>query len=116
MSRLTDDHIEELDREGFIIVPDFVRGDDLTRLQAAQRRVLPTWEEVQQKPPQDQSGNSLLVCFPHEEMELYQGAMDAESIDFARKWLKTSYCQKLWIGRACGYDVDGIKEESVSSG
>ena len=58
-------------------MPDFVRGDDLTRLQAAQRRVLPTWEEVQQKPPKDQSGNSLLVCFPHEEMELYQGAMDA---------------------------------------
>ena len=27
-----------------------------------------------------------------------------------------SYCQKLWIGRACGYDVDGRKEESVSSG
>ncbi len=30
--------------------------------------------------------------------------------------LGESYCQKLWIGRACGYDVDGIKEESVSSG
>ncbi len=29
---------------------------------------------------------------------------------------RLSYCQKLWIGRACGYDVDGIKEESVSSG
>ena len=30
------------------------------------RRVLPTWEEVQDKPPQDLAGNSLLVCFPHE--------------------------------------------------
>ena len=114
MSRLTDDHIEELDREGFIIVPDFVRGDDLTRLQAAQRRVLPTWEEVQQKPPQDQSGNSLLVCFPHEEMELYQGAMDAESIDFARKWLKTADIHMrvgCLVARYPGHSTGGTGED-----
>ena len=42
MSKLTDAHIEELDREGFIIVPDFVSGDKLQSLQAAQRRVLGT--------------------------------------------------------------------------
>ena len=46
MSKLTDAHIEELDREGFIIVPDFVSGDKLQSLQAAQRRVLPTWEQI----------------------------------------------------------------------
>ena len=114
MSRLTDDHIEELDREGFIIVPNFVRGDDLTRLQAAQRRVLPTWEEVQQKPPQDQSDNSLLVCFPHEEMELYQGAMDAESIDFARKWLKTADIHMrvgCLVARYPGHSTGGTGED-----
>ncbi|MEC8931047.1 MAG: phytanoyl-CoA dioxygenase family protein, partial [Candidatus Latescibacterota bacterium] len=89
MSRLTDDHLEELDREGFIIVPNFISGDQLTPLQAAQRRVLPTWDQIQQDPPQDQSGSSMLQCFPHEEMDLYQAAMDEESIAFARKWLKT---------------------------
>jgi len=89
MSRLTDDHLEELDREGFIIVPNFISGDQLTRLQAAQRRVLPTWDQIQQDPPQDQRGSSMLQCFPHEEMDLYQAAMDEESIAFARKWLKT---------------------------
>lgn len=31
----------------------------------------------------------MLQCFPHEEMDLYQAAMDEESIAFARKWLKT---------------------------
>ena len=56
-------------------------------LQAAQQRVLSTWEEVQDKPPQDQAGNSLLIWFPREEIELDKAAMDAESIDFARKWL-----------------------------
>ena len=89
MSRLTDDHLEELDREGFIIVPNFISGDQLTPLQAARRRVLPTWDQIQQDPPQDQSGSSMLQCFPHEEMDLYQAAMDEESIAFARKWLKT---------------------------
>jgi hypothetical protein len=89
VSRLTDEHLETLDREGFIIVPEFITGNTLTRLQAAQRRVLPTWDEVRDKPPQDQSGSSLLVCFPHEEIELYRATMDPESIDFARKWLKT---------------------------
>ena len=50
MTRLTDNHIEELDREGFIVVPDFISGQRLAQLQAAQRRVLPTWEEVQASP------------------------------------------------------------------
>ena len=89
MSKLTDAHIEELDREGFIIVPEFITRDRLQTLQAAQRRVLPTWDQVKDDPPQDQKGNSLLVCFPHEEMELYRGVMHEESIAFARKWLKT---------------------------
>jgi len=89
MSKLTDAHIGELDREGFIIIPDFISGAQLETLQAAQRRILPTWEKIRAEPPQDQAGNSLLVCFPHEEMALYQAAMDEESIAFARKWLKS---------------------------
>lgn len=89
MSKLTDAHLDELDREGFIIVPDFIEGETLKVLQAAQRRALPTFEKIQQDPPQDQSGNSLLACFPHEQMELYQATMDEGSIDFARKWLRT---------------------------
>jgi len=66
MGRLRTTTLRNSAVKGFIIVPDFIRGDILARLQATQRRVLPTWEEVQDKPPQDQAGNSLLVCFPHE--------------------------------------------------
>jgi hypothetical protein len=89
MIRLTDAHIEELDREGFVIVPDYIGGDELNMLQAAQRRVLPTWEKIRDDPPQDQAGDSLLACFPHEEKELYKASMKEEGIAFARKWLKT---------------------------
>lgn len=86
---LTDAHLEELDREGFVIIPDFISGDELKTLQAAQRRILPTWDAIKEDPPQDQAGNSKLVGFPHEEMDLYRAAMDEDSIAFARKWLKT---------------------------
>lgn len=89
MQRLSDKNLEELDQDGFTIVPDFIAGDLLTTLQAAQRRVLPSWEEIRLNPPQDQSGNSFVPCFPHEEIDLYKAAMDEESIGFARKWLKT---------------------------
>lgn len=89
MSKLTQDHLEELDSEGFIIVPNYIEGDHLERLQAAQRRVLPTWEKIRDEPPQDQWGHSMLSCFPHEELELYQATMDQDGIDFARQWLRT---------------------------
>ncbi len=89
MAKLTDAHLEELDHEGFIIVPNFITGDKLKTLQAAQRRVLPTYEQIKDDPPQDQAGYSFLKSFPYEEMELYRATMDQESIAFARKWLKT---------------------------
>ncbi len=43
MSKLSDERLEELDKEGFIIVPDFITGDQLNTLREAQRRVLPAW-------------------------------------------------------------------------
>lgn len=89
MSTLTDAHIEELETEGFFILPNFISGEKLERMQAAQRRVLSTWEKIQSDPPDDQSGSSMLSSFPHEEMELYQATMHQPSIDFARMWLKT---------------------------
>ena len=33
-------------------------------VQAAQRRVLPAYEQIADDPPQDQADNSLLRCFP----------------------------------------------------
>jgi hypothetical protein len=111
MSRLADAHVEELDHEGFIIVPDFISGDQLTKLQAAQRRVLPTYEQIKNDPPQDQAGHSLLKCFPHEELDLYRATMDPESIKFARKWLKTQDIHMrvgCLIARYPGHSAGGI--------
>lgn len=58
VKKLTDERLEELDEQGFIIVPDYIEGGELKRLQEAQRRALPTWEEIKDNPPQDQDGYS----------------------------------------------------------
>ena len=86
---------KELDREGFIIVivPDFI----LKTLRESQRRVLPAWEETKDNPAHGPIGNSLLKCFPYEEMELYRATMDEESISFVRKWLKDG--RRAYSGR-----------------
>lgn len=88
MPKLTDAMVDELDEQGFVIVPAFISGEKLKTLQAAQRRLLPTWEEMKNK-PQDQVDCSYYVPFPFEDLDLYKAAMDEESIAFARKWLKT---------------------------
>ncbi len=89
MGNLTDAHLEELDHEGFIIVPEFITGDKLKTLQAAQRRILPTYDKIKDDLPLEKAGYSFLKTFPHEDLELYRATMDEESIAFARKWLKT---------------------------
>ena len=89
MGKLTDVHLEELDHEGFVIVPNFITGDKLKSLQAAHRRNVPTYEQIKDDLPLEQSGYSFMRWFPHEEMELFRATMDGESNSFARKWLKT---------------------------
>ncbi len=57
-------------------------------MQAPQRRVLPTWEEIKDTSP---SGHSLLKGFPPEEMALLRGIVDHQAWDFARKWFDTGH-------------------------
>ena len=51
---LTDAHLDELEQRGFIILPGFRHGEDLKAMQQAQRRVLPSWDEVKDDPPPGQ--------------------------------------------------------------
>lgn len=89
MGKLTGAHLEELDHEGFVVVPNFITGDKLKNLQAAQRREVPTYDQIKDDLPLEGSGYSFMSWFPYEELELLSATMDEESIAFARKWLKT---------------------------
>ena len=86
MSKLTDDHIKELEEQGFVIVSDFFEGEQLSEMQEAQRRVLKTWEEVNDDPP---PGRGVLVEFPVPELSLLKPTVCDDAVEFAKKWLKT---------------------------
>ena len=80
---LTDAHLDELDQRGFIILPGFRHGEDLKEMQQAQRRVLPSWDEVKDDPP---PGRAILTEFPPPEMALLRGIVHHRAWAFARKW------------------------------
>ena len=65
--KFTDAQLDELLAKGYLIVPDYYSGEQLAEMQAAQRRVLPTWEEVKDDPP---PGSAILTEFPPAEMAL----------------------------------------------
>ena len=124
MSRLTDSVLEELDEQGFAIVPDFVTGEKLKVMQTAMRKALPPWDEL----PRDESGTPQtkdFLSFPHEQMPFYEASMDPESIDFARRWLKTDniharvggllarYPGHKWGGT--GDDASGLHVDNVNN-
>ena len=98
--KLTDTHLEEIEAKGYVIVPEYYSGSKLHEMQAAQRRVLPTWEDVKDNPPPNRVS---LAAFPSSEMVLLRGIVDHQAWAFARKWLKPSgmgICAKVAQNRA----------------
>jgi len=125
MNTLADVVLEELEDQGFAIIPDFIRGERLRILQKAQRRILKTWEDIKEGPPwagiegkraQDQVYNCVISSFPNEEMELYKLTVDPESIAFAQKWLKTEHIHvrgQTLIARYPGHEWGGTGNDDT---
>ena len=85
---LTDAHLDELEQRGFIILPGFRHGEDLKAMQQAQRRVLPSWDDVKDDPP---PGRAILTEFPPPEMALLRGIVHHQAWAFARKWFGSEH-------------------------
>ena len=81
-AELTDAHLEELEAKGYVIVPGFYTGERLGEMQAAQRRSLPTWDEVKDDPPQ---GRAILTDFPPPEIALLRGIVDQSGVGICPK-------------------------------
>ena len=77
-------HLERLAEYGYLIIPEYYAGPQLKEMQAAQRRILPTWEEVIDNPP---ANRTILTEFPPAEMALLRGIVDHQAWEFSRKWL-----------------------------
>ena len=87
--------------EGLIGAPLLVNGSLLEAMAAAQRRVLPTWEELRQDLPEGFDGT--MTCdWPYSELILNKtGAQQPELVDFAKRWLGTADIQiRVGIGLA----------------
>ena len=68
-AELTDAHLDELDAKGYVIVPGFYTGERLREMQAAQRRSIPTWDEVKDDPPQ---GRAILTISHRQRLPCYE--------------------------------------------
>ena len=108
----TDSHFDEFAEKGYLIVPDYYSGEQLTEMQEAQRRVLPIWDDVKDDPPQ---GRAILTDFPSSEMVLLRGIVDQDAWGFARKWLKTEHIQfraGCMIARYPGFKGGGVGSDA----
>ena len=110
---LTEFHLKELDDKGYVIVPDYYTGNELKEMQAAQRRVLPTWQEVKENPP---PSRAILKEFPPYEMVLLQGIVDHHAWNFARRWFETEHIHfraGCMIVRYPGFQGGGIGSDAA---
>ena len=112
-AKLTDVHLETLEAKGYVIVPDYYTGETLREMQAAQRRALPTWDEVKDDPP---SNRAILTDFPPPEIALLRGIVDHRAWGFARKWLKTEHIHfraGCMIARYPGFKGGGVGSDAA---
>ena len=109
---LNADHLERLEECGYLIIPEYYAGQQLKEMQAAQRRILPTWEEVKDTPP---ANRAILTEFPPSEVALLRGIVDHQAWDFSRKWLRTNqihFRAGCMIARYPGFKDGGVGSDA----
>jgi len=97
---LGDDHFHHLVEHGYVILPSFIRGEELAMLQAAQRRVLKSWDQVKDNPPASKAehiafpyGDPVMAgLYPHPELlKLGRRYLKAEKVFFNAGYMLTRY-------------------------
>jgi len=87
---LGDQHFDELLENGYVILPRFIRGDELRELQAAQRRVLHPWDQVKDNPPQ---GRTEQYPYAWSDTRMSRLYLHPELLKVGRRYLKTDDVQ-----------------------
>ena len=83
---ITDGQFEELIRNGFLFLPEYIRGEELAQLQAAQRRVLKPWDQVKDNPPE---GRSEFFPYPPPDVTMASLYRHPELLKLGRRYLKS---------------------------
>jgi len=84
--QITDRQFDQLVDDGYVIIHRFIPPEKLSELQAAQRRVLKTWDEIRLDPPADRS---VLVPYPFPDVTMSTPYLDPDLVRLARRFLKT---------------------------
>jgi hypothetical protein len=83
---IRDAQFEELLENGILLLPSYIRGEELAMLQAAQRRVLKTWEQVKENPP---ASRSEFIPYPPPDVTMAGLYRHPELIQLGRRFLKS---------------------------
>ena len=83
---LTDDHFEQLLEDGYIILREYIPQDELAILQAAQKRVLKTWEKVKENPT---ANRAELIPYPYQDATMARCYLEPGLLALGRRYLKT---------------------------
>ena len=83
---ITDAQFEELIQNGFLFLPEYIRGEELAQLQAAQRRVLKPWDQVKDNPPE---GRSEFFPYPPPDVTMASLYRHPELLKLGRRYLKS---------------------------
>jgi hypothetical protein len=87
---ITDDQFGSLLEHGYLILPEYIRGEELAMLQAAQRRVLKPWEEARDNPPESVGGpHTMFVPYPYPDVTMTGLYRHPQLLDLGRRYLKT---------------------------
>lgn len=103
-NKLTDNHIDELEERGYVIVHDFLDEGQRQEIAAAVRKILKPWNEIEHDPPEGRWGSSL---FPFPEPILNDAAVNRDAIQFAQKWFRTDHIH--FRPRSCLARYPGFK-------
>ena len=109
----SDTKLEQLEKIGYIIIPEYYTGKKLKEMQVAQRNILPTWDQVKNDPP---TNRSILTEFPPSEISLLRSIIDHQAWNFGRKWLKTEqihFRAGCMIARYPGFKGGGIGSDTA---
>ena len=86
--KLTDDHVDELSENGFVIIDRYIPQAQCAQMAAALRKILKPWDEVKDDPPEERTACDF---FPCSEQILNQSIVDWEAIRFSQRWLGTDH-------------------------
>ena len=84
--KITDEHFHTLLEDGYVILKSYIPQDQLVELQAAQRRVLKTWDQQKDNPPKD---GSMFVPYPYPDLTMAKLYLDPQLIEFGKRYLMT---------------------------